>query len=448
MLETAPVNVHIGAMIACCIRSVFAESQLPRACQSAVVAIAMVNVGASKRCLVDIDDRRRLGHWSKRLRTNAEASKNTLNTSAARMLIDIEQAIISMEDRLEAILQHRDVAQDAVDDSRFVPAAIFCIEHLHELCTAGRHDAQELQADVATSRASDDLELLATQHTLIVMPVHSDEANALARRVAYFKDCAIVLPEVHELLRTEDVGLIEDSNDEFRAASYADAFSRAEAAVQDVLDITNDKPLTDVDIGQYTHLLANRVLLLRQAVHTTLPMILNFYDDILQHEYSKYVRKTRCMVCFDEVVEATTCSAACDGGMCADCFVHRMQSCGSADLMTTSAVVDVLCVSCQAPLDKRLLQLLPPFAMDMYVKVVTDFAAASVNMCRMEAERAKKRTRLAAHRSHNLSFKDKLYNLERQVTNPRDEKTKPITSHCLFCILGCCLYTTFASHSY
>ena len=105
----------------------FAESQLPCACQSAAVAIAMANVGASKRCLVDIDDRRRLGHWNKRLRTNAEASKVTLNTSAARMLIDIEQAIISMDDRLEAARQHRALVRDAVDDSRFVPTALFAL---------------------------------------------------------------------------------------------------------------------------------------------------------------------------------------------------------------------------------------------------------------------------------------------------------------------------------
>ena len=415
---------------------IFVQSQVMGAYRSAFVAIAMAHAGASKRCLVDIDDRRRLGHWNKRLRTNAETSKVTLDTSAARMLIDIEQVIISMDDRFEAIRQHRDFVQDAVDECRFIPAASFCIGHLHELCMAGRHTVHDLQADMATSCAFRDLELLATQHVSMVVPVHSDEANALARRIAYFRDCALVLPEVHELLCTEDVGLIEDSNDEVRAASYADAFSRAETAVQDVLDITNDKPLTDIDIGQYTHVLTNRTLLLRESVQTTLPMILTFYDDILQNEYSKYVRKIRCMVCFDEVVEATKCSAACDGGMCVDCFVHRMQSCTSTDLMTTSAVVNVLCISCQAPLDKRLLQLMPPFAMDMYIKVVADFAAASANMCRIETERTKKRTRRAAQRSDNLSFKEKLYNLERQVTNPRDEKTKLVASHCDFYILG------------
>ena len=113
--------------------------------------------GTAKRTFVDIADRRRLGHLNKRARTNAADSKAILGTYAARALLGIAEEIESMDDRLEAACQHRALVQDAVDDPRFVPTALFCIEHLQEVCKAGLHDARELQSDWATSTVLGDL---------------------------------------------------------------------------------------------------------------------------------------------------------------------------------------------------------------------------------------------------------------------------------------------------
>ena len=67
---------------------------------------AMAYIGAAKRAFVDIDDRRRLGHWNKRARLHAESSKATLGTAAARKLLGIDKAMASMDDRFHAARQH------------------------------------------------------------------------------------------------------------------------------------------------------------------------------------------------------------------------------------------------------------------------------------------------------------------------------------------------------
>ena len=73
-----------------------------------------------------------------------------------------------------------------------------------------------------------------------------------------------------------------------------------------MLDITGDKPLADIDIGQYAHVLNNRGLGLRDSVDHALPAIVKFYEDILRGKYSEYIRKLRCIVCLD-VVDAAGC---------------------------------------------------------------------------------------------------------------------------------------------
>ena len=112
-----------------------------------------------------------------------------------------------------------------------------------------------------------------------------------------------------------------------------------------------------------------------------------------------------------------------------DCFVHRLQSCNNSGLEGASKIVDVLCATCEAPLDRRLLQLLPPSAMAICTKAIAEHAIAA----RSEVDRNRDRTRFAAHRSDNLTFRDKLYNLEREVTAiSGDKKLLLVGAHSVF----------------
>ena len=384
---------------------------------------AMAYVARAKRSFVDIADLRKLGMSYKRTRTNAVSSKAILETADARKLLRIEESMSFIDDLMVSLENDRSFVQTALYDLRFAPVATLDDQHMLKLCRSGLMDCETLKANWAAADVIAGLQSLVAQHAVIAVPVGTEERRSLERRIAYYDACPVELPEIKELRQAQRVDMIEDEMDEAQEAVFSAAFGRAEEALDEVQDITQGNPITDMEIGQFAHLLHERALQQQERSGRVAKSITKFYDDILCGDYKKRLSKIECAICLDDCVAAAECSDdACGAGMCVGCFARSIESCQTAGWEGVSMVVGVLCPSCGAALDKRLLQLLPPSAMAMYVEAVAEHATAAANKDRAEVEKNRDRVRFATHRADNLTSNEKLYNLERQVTGSSGDK--------------------------
>ena len=381
-----------------------------------ILPTAMAHV-PPKRSFVDIADLHKLGASNKRARINATTSKLILDTEDAHKLLSIDRDIASMDKLMEGVRQTRSLVQATLDDLRFSPLAILDDQTLVDLCQDGLAECEKINADSTASNIITTLQRLMTHYMGTAASLSVQEDRSLTRRIAYYQSCPLELPEVNALRNAKRVDMIEDEMDEAQEAVYTATFNKAEEALDEVQGITEGKPLTHADIGRFTHFLHERGHRQRDGIGQLVVSATKFYDDILCGEYKKHISRVECVVCLDECVAAAKCSDnACGGGMCVECFVHRMQSYNNSGWVSAWKIVDVLCASCESPLDKRLLQLLPQSAMAMYLKAVGEHTTTAANKHRAEVEQNKEHKRYAAYRTENLSFKEKLYNLERQVT--------------------------------
>ena len=228
-----------------------------------------------------------------------------------------------------------------------------------------------------------------------------------------YETCPLDIPEVDALRNAQPADMIE--MDETQEAIYTATFGQAQEALENVQDITEGRPLTHMDVGQFAHLLHERGLRQQDKIVQFAKSIAKFYDDILCGDYKMHLSKVECMVCLDACVAAAECSnVACGRGMCAECFVDRVESCRGHGWAGVSDVVDLRCGGCDGNLDKRLLKLLPSRGMELYLLAVSECAAATTRREQVVAAKTGDRRKHAAHREDNLTFKDKLYHLERE----------------------------------
>ena len=105
-------------------------------------------------------------------------------------------------------------------------------------------------------------------------------------------------------------------------------------------------------------------------------------------------------------------------------------------------VVRMTCAVCkEGTYDKRLLNMLPPQSMALYIKAVEEAAAHSVRIEQIQCQKVDENAKYAAHRTENISFKDRLYNIERLVVGDLVATKCPGCHTQFYDFDGCCHLT-------
>ncbi len=373
-----------------------------------------------KRSRVDTDDRLELGTAAKRQRQNTDHSKYMLATEMGGTVVHAMEKFAHWTEEVSRARKFRAEVTDALADVRFQAVASLDDTTLSEICTSALEMARGLDAKIP--------ELADLEHQLIdvadaisgvVSELGLGERRALNRKIKWYTDCADVLPEVARLYNApcRPAMLGYDENEDLIENVFVDLFEKARGALLEANDICCGSAISERDLAQQAKCLHEGCLRLRSTTDTFVNSI-RLYEDLLGKNYKKHLPRIMCGICQEDRIDASECDE-CDQCICTGCFSRRLeglaadawQDCDSVRAMTTFQ-----CLFCKVGrYDPRLYKLLSRRAMDLHQQAVVETSQEAGRTQAQAEHTAEKRRKLASHRASGLSYKDKLYHLEREV---------------------------------
>ena len=406
----------------------------------------MASSMAVKRQLaeVDVSDRRRLGRANKRLCRYIEESKGLLNSDLGRVLFQTASSLAEFDEKLLRVKEGHASVREKLANIRFTAVAMADTESLMDRCHAELQVSEDLRlrcagqvgdiiCDLSTRMASSNVRYI----------ISLEEDLRIERAIHFYKQCSLRISEVESYRNFNLSNVLEDDDDEVKLRAYNAAFLQAEQAVIEVEGIIDNKPLTKDDLGIHMQVLHERALQLRKTAEHFLSEAITTYQNTLNGDIVKATPSLQCSICMLDCVDAASCTNTnCDGSICSDCFGRSVQMVAASAWEDANEVVRMTCAVCkEGTYDKRLLNMLPPQSMALYIKAVEEAAAHSVRIEQIQYQKVDENAKYAAHRTENISFKDRLYNIERLVVGDLVATKCPGCHTQFYDFDGCCHLT-------
>jgi hypothetical protein len=407
---------------------------------------AMASPTAVKRPFgeVDVSDRRRLGRANKRLCKYVEESKELLNSDLGQLLLQTATSLADFDQKLLQVKEGHAFVRHSLANLRFTSVAMADTESLMERCRAELEVSEDLRLRCAGLVGDIVCELSAQMASNNVAYIVSlEEDLRIERAIHFYKHCGLRIPEVESYRDFKLPNVFEDDDDEIVLRAYNASFYQAEQAVIEVEGIIDNKPLAKDDLGIYTQVLHERAVRLQKTAEQLLSEAIATYENMLGGDIVKALPSLQCSICMVDCVDAVPCaSVSCSGAICSGCFGRSVQLVAASAWVGANEVARLTCDVCKEDTyDKRLLNLLPPQPMALYIKAVAEAAAHSARKDQIQRDEVDACTKYAAHRTENISFKDRLHGIERLVVGDLVATKCPGCHTQFYDFDGCCHLT-------